>query len=118
MVQLICTDRGQHSPRDMVEMVEMVDWSRWPWEGSTARWHVRWRDAWVYSRRKAFWQPVLPLQPKYPGDLHRDLVEADVLVFRCPTCARRPRWPRHRLDELCDRASAEALPPLDLSLLE
>ncbi len=62
------------------------------------------------------WQPVVPLQPKYPTDLHRDIIEA-VLVFCCPTCTRRPRWPRARLDALCDGASTEGI-PLDLSNLE
>src|SRR4051812_40999756 len=99
MVRLICTDRGQHPPRDIVEMLDL---SRRPPADSTARWHVRWRDAWVRPRRKAFWQPVLPLHPKYNTELRvglsRDLIEADVLVFRCPTCRRRPRWPRERLD--------------------
>ena len=117
MVQLICTDRGQHPQRDIVEM---VDRSRWPLANSTARWHVRWRESWIYPRHgRTPWHPVWPLD-SISGDLHLDrrLIEAEVLVFRCPACTRRPRWAREPLDELCDRASAEALPPLDLSWLE
>jgi hypothetical protein len=118
MIQLICTDRGQHPPRDIVEMLQPL---RQP-EGSAGRWQVRWRDAWVRPRRKTFWLPVLPLDPKYnPGlevGLSRDLIEAEVLVFHCPTCARRPRWARQRLDTLCDGASAEGVATLDLSRLE
>jgi hypothetical protein len=81
---------------------------------------VRWRDVWVYPRRKQTpWHPVWPLD-SIPGDLHLDrrLREADALEFRCPACSRRPRWRRDRLDGLCDRARAEALTTLDLSLLE
>jgi hypothetical protein len=119
MVKLICTDRGQPPVRDIVQM---VDYTRWPVEGSPGRWQVVWRDARVRPRRKAFWQPLLPLDPKYDTGLEAglspDLIEAEVWVFRCPACTRRPRWPRHRLDALCDGAIAVGRTELDLSLLE
>ena len=117
MIELVCTDRGQHAARDIVTM---VDRSLWPVDGSPARWQVVWRDAWVYPRRKQTpWHPVWPLD-SIPGDLKLDrrIREADVLEFRCPTCTRRPRWRRERLDELCDRASAQGETRLDLSRLE
>ena len=117
MVQLICTDRGQHPQRDIVEMVERS--VKAP-PGAAARWQVQWRDSWIYPRQRGgrTWQPVLPLHPKYPTDPQRDIIEADVLVFACPTCTRRPRWPRASLDALCDAASAEDIAALDLSHLE
>jgi hypothetical protein len=117
MVQLICTDKGQHPPRDIVEM---LDFSRWPPANSAGRWQVRWREAWVRLRRsphKRTWEPVVPVGG-YSGDLARELIEAEVLVFCCPSCRRRPRWRRDHLDELCDRASAEGMYTLDLSRLE
>jgi hypothetical protein len=120
MIQLICTDKGQHKLRDIVEM---MDRSRWLLADSTARWHVMFRSTWdrprLSRKPERFWQPVLPLHPKYGGlELQRELIEAEVLVFRCPTCARQPRFRRDRLDDLCDRAHAASLTTLDLSRLE
>jgi hypothetical protein len=35
------------------------------------------------------------------------LIDAQVLVFACPSCRRRPRWRRDNLDKLCDAVSPE-----------
>jgi hypothetical protein len=125
-VHVMCTDRGQHSPRELAVMVRRPLMPLGLPDNVTARWHVVVRDSWLRARAGRH-VPVVPVGG-YSHNLLQELIEADGLEFRCPTCRRRPRWRRDKLDELCERVCADYFatpvterPPsasVDLSRLE
>jgi hypothetical protein len=136
-VHLTCTDRGQHRRRVLATMVE-VDADN-P-DRAHARWHVGRVRSVLYEfpplaelgeprtvmplddapprKRARTWAEVNEARMRERGEESRRLREAAVLVFACPSCRRRPRWSRDRLDQLCDLAAADDVGVIDLSRCE
>jgi hypothetical protein len=123
-VRLICSDRGQHTRRDLVRMIEIDAEHPMPRvnspivRGVETRWHA---SAWLAGNAPLAElgerRTVLPLNDSIPTDRSADrrerrrgeadkLIRANVLVFVCPSCQRRPRWRREKLDRLCDATAA------------